>query len=160
MPGDRRIPKAPSLVRFYVIAFLIVLLDQTAKFAALNFLTEDGSVPIVNGIFHLTLVHNSGVAFGLFREHGGILLGIITGSVLLLSFWAHYVRHAGPLMETSLALILGGAVGNWIDRLRLGSVIDFLDFRVWPVFNLADTAISIGVFLYCLLLLKDIGSET
>ena len=154
MPGVRGVSKTSSLIRFYTIALLILLLDQATKFAAITFLTETGSVPVLQGIFHLTLVHNTGVAFGLFREHGAILLGMITLSVVLLSLWAHYILRAGVLMETSLALILGGAVGNWIDRLRLGSVVDFLDFRIWPVFNVADTAISIGVALYCFLLLK------
>ena len=159
MPGDGGDQKTSSLIRFYAIALLIVFLDQTTKFAAQLYLTEETSVPVLQGFFHLTLVHNTGVAFGLLREHGDILLGIITASVVFLSLWAHFVLHSGFWMESSLALILGGAVGNWIDRLRLGSVVDFLDFRVWPVFNVADSAITAGVFLYCLLLMKDMFTK-
>ena len=114
-------------------------------------------------MFHLTLVHNKGIAFGIFRQHEFILRILITLSIFVLLFigWRMCLKAGGEtnckrmtIQEISMALILGGALGNWIDRLRFGAVIDFLDFRIWPVFNLADTAITIGVGLYMILLIK------
>lgn len=81
-------------------------------------------------------------------------MGLITVSLLLLGVWAVRVEARSSGGRLAFALILGGAVGNWIDRLRFGAVIDFLDFRVWPVFNIADSAITLGVVLYLFLLLR------
>lgn len=105
--------------------------------------------PVIRDIFHLTLVYNTGGAFGLLRDRNTLFLAVssVVSVVLLVQL---FKAPAG--YRFALGLILGGAWGNMIDRLRLGHVIDFLDFRVWPVFNLADTAISIGVALMAVLL--------
>ncbi|HLD49675.1 MAG TPA: signal peptidase II [bacterium] len=134
--------------------FFVILLDQASKAFALRVLSIHQSVPVIQGLFHLTLVHNTGIAFGFFREHPGLLLVLITLSLLLLGVWAVRMENPSPGGRLAFALILGGAVGNWIDRLRFGSVIDFLDFRVWPVFNIADSAITIGVVWYLLILMR------
>jgi signal peptidase II len=125
-----------------------VLSDQASKELALRFLDERGSLALVPDIFHLTLVRNTGIAFGFFREHSALLFGLISLSLVVLFLWGLGLREAPRSARLGTALILGGAVGNWIDRMRFGAVIDFLDFRVWPVFNVADTAISAGVILY------------
>jgi signal peptidase II len=111
------------------------------------------SVPLIPHVLDLTLVRNSGVAFGLFSGYAPALFSVITISLVFLFFLANR-SHGSAAHGTStadrlaLSLILGGAIGNWIDRLRFEAVIDFIDFRIWPVFNLADTAITIGVGLY------------
>lgn len=121
--------------------------DQATKAAAIVGLSHLPTTPIVPGFFHLTLVLNPGVAFGWFSRCGlwvtAAALAIVGG--LLLSL----MRRKEPDRDgmIPLALILGGAVGNLVDRLRVGSVVDFLDFRVWPVFNLADSCITVGVIL-------------
>lgn len=97
-------------------------------------------------------MRNTGVAFGLFRGHESLLFLLITVSLIVLILWGCFVKHEDKRVHMVIALILGGAIGNWIDRVRFGAVIDFFDFRVWPVFNIADSAISIGVFLYLLFL--------
>jgi signal peptidase II len=114
----------------------------------------------------LTLVKNTGIAFGFFHGHEKLLFVLITLSLVILIAIAHRMAmaHSQPAAENlagppflahwGLALILGGAFGNWIDRIRFKAVIDFIDLRVWPVFNLADTAITIGVILYLILLVK------
>jgi signal peptidase II len=108
----------------------------------------------------LTLVKNPGVAFGLFSGYAPVLFTVITVSLVFLFLIANR-SHGTAAHGTStvdrwaLSLILGGAIGNWIDRLRFEAVIDFLDFRVWPVFNIADTAITIGVCLYFLRVLTS-----
>lgn len=103
------------------------------------------------------------MAFGLLRGHESLLFALITVSLCVLLFIGvrmHVPKAGGDfrkppaLSHWGLALILGGAVGNWIDRIRFQAVIDFLDFRVWPVFNVADSAITVGVGLYLILLLK------
>lgn len=111
-------------------------------------------MPVIPGVFHLTLVNNEGIAFGLFHQHEGLLLILISLSLILLFVWGHTLKHT-RLSRWGIGLILGGAVGNWVDRVRVGAVIDFLDFRVWPVFNLADTAITTGVVLCMILFFKE-----
>lgn len=105
-------------------------------------------MPVIAGVFHLTLVYNTGIAFGLLQDHGALLIVFISVSLLTLLFFCRWMMSQGPWASLSMVLILGGALGNWIDRLRVKAVIDYLDFRVFPVFNLADTAITAGVFLY------------
>ncbi len=152
--------EAARLIRFVSGIFLIVLLDQITKFLALAFLASGESTALIPGFFHLTLVKNTGIAFGFFDRHEALLKVVITLSIFVLALVGYrlYRREdASPhpagfrrAVKAAFVLILGGAVGNWLDRIRYGAVIDFLDFRIWPVFNLADTAITIGVFLYLL----------
>ncbi len=126
--------------------------DQLTKAVSLRYLVAGESVPVIPNVFHLTLVSNTGIAFGFFKDHGTLLLLLISCSLLLLFWWGMKHGQSSLTARVGLGLILGGAFGNWIDRVRVGGVIDFLDFRIWPVFNVADTAISIGVGLYLLLL--------
>lgn len=143
----------------YFISILIVLLDQATKFAAQRFLTPSGSVPVIPGVFHLTLAHNQGAAFSMLE--GGTPFFIAVSLFCIAAIIAMLGRPA--LLEkilgfgaadiwprVCLGFVLGGAAGNLIDRLRFSYVVDFLDFRVWPVFNLADSAITIGGILICL----------
>ena len=98
-----------------------------------------------SGVFHLTYVQNTGAAFGFLR---GKTLFFIVVAVLVLGFiifLAPRLSREKPLLGLVFGLLLGGALGNLIDRIRFGYVIDFLDFRVWPVFNIADMAIVVGV---------------
>lgn len=107
-------------------------------------------MPLVPGIFHLTLVENEGIAFGLFPGIEKILLVAITLSILVLVYFGLRSAPERWTSQWGIGLILGGALGNWVDRVRVGAVVDFLDFRIWPVFNFADTAITIGVGLFFL----------
>ncbi len=113
------------------------------------------SHPVIPNVFHLTLVHNPGIAFGLFRQHPVILTGLISLSLVVLFIWSARMSRLNTGARICFALILGGAAGNWIDRIRFGRVIDFLDFRVWPVFNIADSAITIGVALLFLIFFRQ-----
>lgn len=154
MPRDRGEEQTPFL-RFFLLVFLVLVFDQLTKFLALSFLAAYDSVPVIPNIFHLTLVHNTGIAFGFFNRHREILFAAISLSLVFLGVWgARSTRNSPPAQSFALALILGGAIGNWLDRLRFGAVVDFLDFRVWPVFNGADSAITIGVVLYFWSLLR------
>ena len=124
-----------------------MLADQATKAAAIAALSQRPTTPVVPGFFHLTLVLNPGVAFGWFGQCGFW----VTAAALAIVGWLllSLMRRKEPDRDgmIPLAIILGGAVGNLVDRLRVGSVVDFLDFRVWPVFNVADSCITIGVIL-------------
>lgn len=163
MSGTRGEEKTSRVVSFVLLVLLVLFLDQYSKSFALAHLAHEESISVIPGIFHFTLVQNKGIAFGIFRQHELILKILITISILVLAFigWRMCLRAACEtnrkfltLAETGMALILGGALGNWIDRLRFNAVVDFLDFRIWPVFNLADSAITIGVGLYLILLMR------
>jgi signal peptidase II len=132
----------------FIITLSILLADQLAKTIISSKLSLNQSVPLIKGVFHITLVHNSGAAFGMLK--GQLLLFIIISvfAVFLIFLALRNGQYKKPfLYNISLALILSGALGNMIDRLRFGYVIDFLDFRIWPVFNLADSAVTIGAVI-------------
>lgn len=148
------------------IVTLTVCADQISKFAIRTQLSEGDVVPVLSGVFNLALHFNPGVAFGLFADlparTRAILLGISTLFALGLVgyFLRAYYRESG-LARTALGLILGGAIGNLIDRVQFGRVVDFLDFYYgswhWPTFNVADSAICVGVTL--LIFVKPIAQD-
>lgn len=125
------------------MALAVVLLDQATKQWAQQALQPGASAPLPVPWLQWTLVHNTGAAFGLFPQWtaGLIVVSLATCGLILWSLR----RGRSPFPSAALALILGGAIGNLIDRARWGHVVDFIDLRVWPVFNLADSAITIGV---------------
>lgn len=137
------------MIFFYGLVGAVVFFDQATKFFALRWLSSEVSVPMVPRVLNFTLVKNPGVAFGLFSDFAPLLFTVITCSLFLLFIIANRSHHEASLGNRwALSLILGGAVGNWIDRLRFAAVIDFIDFHVWPVFNIADSAITIGVCIF------------
>jgi signal peptidase II len=141
----------------YVLAAVVVILDQLSKWWVLNALRlpERGQIPVLP-VFRLTMVMNNGVSFGLLRADTALGRGLLVGAAMLvvvaLVVWAR--RAERPLFATALGLVIGGALGNnLIDRARIGRVVDFLDFSglMFPwVFNVADSAITVGVVLLLL----------
>ena len=134
-----------------ITAGSIVLIDQLSKAVLTGALAPYESVEIIPGLFNIVSVRNPGAAFGLFSGYASIVLSIVSiVAVLVICFLIIRTRETGLVL--ALALIGGGAVGNLIDRLRIGEVIDFLDFYVgsfhWPAFNAADSAITVGVIIY------------
>jgi signal peptidase II len=136
------------------VAALAVALDQTTKTVAVASLEPGESVPVVQGVLHWTLQFNPGAAFGLFQRFPvafTILAATITVGIL-----ANLWKVTDRTTAIALGLVLGGAVGNLIDRIARqpgvfrGHVVDFIDFRVWPVFNFADAAVVIGAGLLVL----------
>jgi signal peptidase II len=132
----------------YVIVTLIIFLDQLTKFLATKYLLLNQSQPIIKGFLHLTLIHNRGAAFGILKNQVPLFIFTSILAIILIYFNLKGTKHKKPLIYNfSLSLVLAGALGNLIDRLFLGYVIDFLDLRIWPVFNIADSAITIGAIL-------------
>lgn len=132
----------------WLIAIAVFLFDQLAKKYISKSLSLGQSIPVIKNIFHLTLVHNTGVAFGLFKNRQAFFI-IITSVVILYIALVLFLNRKQNSLSSRIAfgLILGGAGGNLLDRLRLGFIVDFFDFRIWPVFNIADSAITIGIFI-------------
>lgn len=151
--------KSPATVRSYnhvflclFTAFLVIIADRVTKIFFTDLLNMGESLPIIHKVFHMTLVRNTGIAFGLFKDNGMFFIIIPTIAItILLIFNIFYYRKSNEglsrLYIVGFSLILGGAIGNLIDRILYGYVIDFIDFRVWPVFNIADSAITIGAIL-------------
>jgi signal peptidase II len=141
------------LARGLAAALVVVVLDQLSKAAVLAMFADRilGDREIVTSFFNLALTYNRGISFGLFN--GGASVNALvfslaaTAIIAVLVYWLR--RASSPFLAIAIGMIIGGAVGNVIDRLRLGAVVDFLDFHFdalhWPAFNLADSAICIGV---------------
>ena len=129
----------------WLTALFILISDQITKLIIVRNFYLNESLPIINNIFHLTYVKNFGAAFGILtnRRLFFILITILVIIALLILYYQ--AQERGIMVNLALGLGLGGAIGNLIDRVRLGYVIDFLDFRIWPVFNIADSAIVVGV---------------
>jgi len=135
----------------FLLAALILILDQTSKFIVCRIIPPGESSPVIKNIFHLTHVQNQGAAFGLFPNQTLFFIGITLFTILLILFFHQRISKKGGAPSWALGLILGGAIGNLIDRIRLKAVIDFLDFSLkghhWPSFNIADSAITIGAII-------------
>jgi signal peptidase II len=137
----------------------VVLVDRFSKIFFSRLLDLNESIILIKNFMYFTLVHNTGIAFGLLKDCGYVFIIIPLVLTGLLIYNVYYYRNSDQLSRTyiiAFSLILGGAVGNLIDRIMLGYVVDFIDFRVWPVFNIADSAITIGA---AIILLKCIPSS-
>ncbi len=129
------------------IALFVIIVDQMTKhFVAAHFYVGE-SIPVISDFFHWTYILNSGAAFGIFegRRWLFIIIAAVVISVMLLFY--RDIRAGDKTLQLGAALFAGGAIGNLIDRMVIGLVIDFFDFRIWPVFNVADIAICIGIGL-------------
>ena len=151
--------------KLVVISGMVVILDQITKFLILKNLPLFHSTTVIPGFFNITHILNPGGAFGFMahqNSHFRSLLFLLASSIAICFIYFFYknVSKTQPLLASGLALIFGGAVGNLIDRVRFGKVVDFLDFYIgshhWPAFNVADSAITVGitVFMFHLLFKK------
>jgi signal peptidase II len=146
VPGDKR----KTITKYLVVG--ILFFDQLSKYIVCQKIPQGESRPVIENVFHFTYILNRGAAFGIFKNQ--VFFFIITAVVAII-FILINLRHRRPrAIELSLYLILAGATSNLVDRIRLGAVIDFLDFRIWPVFNIADAAITIGAILLAYTILK------
>ena len=127
-----------------IIAGLILISDQTLKAYLVKILLKDESISVVQNIFHITLVYNTGGAFGIFQNRTALFVAISVVAIIAIVLFYIKLKRQTLIYKIAIPLVLGGAVSNLIDRLRFGFVIDYLDFRVWPVFNIADACISAG----------------
>ncbi len=151
--GDTRL----SRVAACIYSVVLVLVDQATKAWAVHHLVGQGTQPTFLPLLSLTLVYNRGAAFGMFvNGHWWfVLISLVAIGMLIRWLWLYPDRHIGPVV-----LLLSGAAGNLIDRLKVGAVIDFLDVGFWPVFNVADSSITIGASWLAWQWWRSVGSQS
>jgi len=147
-------------VVFAGVALLVVVVDQLSKWWILTHLAINESL-VDFGFFRIIRIQNTGAAFGIFQGHPLVFtvfdfIGIAVFLALVLVGGRHWVFIDRMPVRTGIGLILGGTIGNLIDRLRFGHVTDFLDFKVWPTFNVADACVTVGVIIliFCIIFLS------
>lgn len=145
--------------KFAAVVVLVVLLDQISKAMVLRMMPLFERIAVIPGFFNLTHVHNPGGAFGFLAQNGEawrhwLFLGAAFFALGIILYFYHRTPKTLPWLAGSLAMIFGGAVGNLIDRIRFGEVVDFLDVYIasyhWPTFNVADSAVSVGIGIFIL----------
>ena len=138
-----------------ILMILVVVLDRITKLAVVNTMTENMSIPIIKNVFHLTYILNPGAAFGML-EYSRVFFIALTVVILACAvIFRKKIQQEAPMIKYGGALLLGGAIGNLIDRIETGLVVDFFDFRIWPIFNVADIAICVGVGLIIWSVMKE-----
>ena len=164
----RRILRKRNIL-FLVATFLVILLDQATKAWIISTMRLYDSFVVIGGFFNITHVRNPGAAFGflaaappLFRYI--FFIAVTLAAILLILHYLRVSRIEETSLVSALALILAGAVGNLIDRVRFGEVVDFLDVYIvsyhWPAFNVADSAITVGAAILILVLLRKRKERT
>ena len=149
------------IVMVIAVIAAVIVLDQVSKILILTYLYED-QLTLVEGVLKFTYVENRGMAFGLLADHRWVFLVLSVAGIGAVAYYLlRYVRR--NLSRVGLALIIGGGIGNMIDRVRLGFVVDFIDFCafdfwVW-VFNVADAAVCVGAALFVLDLILELVAE-
>ena len=136
-----------------LFSLVVIVLDQASKLLVIRTIHSYESIPVIRGFFNLVHIRNRGMAFGLMNRPNAeysfyFLIAATIGAILFLLYWFSRIKNEERRLIFGFSLVLGGAVGNLIDRLRLKEVIDFLDFYIgsyhWPAFNVADSAITVG----------------
>lgn len=130
---------------FYTVLIIWLLLDQLTKYYVMNHFLLGESLPVIPNVFHLTYIINRGAAFGMLTNQRWFFLAVAFVLIIVYGFYRKRVNN-GPLsLRVGTALLIAGAIGNGIDRYVLHGVVDFFDFRIWPIFNIADIGICVGV---------------
>lgn len=129
------------------IGILVFILDQLVKHAVLGCMHLGESIPIIKDVFHITFVLNPGAAFGMLEHQRWIFIVVALLVVVLALVFYKHIQRESLITRIGAGLLLGGALGNLLDRIQSGLVVDFLDFRIWPVFNIADIAICGGAVM-------------
>ena len=141
-------------IAVFFTAVMIVLLDQLTKFLIKQNLQLSQSIPIIKNILHLTYVTNTGSAFGLFKGFNLIFIFFSIIVIAAIFYFTQKIKENEKVLLFSIGLLFGGTLGNLIDRLLYGSVVDFIDLRIWPIFNIADSAVTMSIMLLIVLLWK------
>ena len=146
---------------YSAIIFIGIVLDQLTKLLSSKFLTKVDTVPIIKDVLHLTYVENTGAAFGMLKDHRWVFMLVSTVMIICLSAYLFGGMAENKLYEISISMIISGGIGNMFDRIGLGYVVDFIDFRLinFAVFNGADSFVCVGAGLLVLALVLDIIKE-
>ena len=139
-------------ILIFSTALIVVLLDQLIKFLIRKNFQLGQPVPLIKNILNITYLTNTGSAFSLFQNLNFIFIIFSSVVVVAIFYIIAKVKENQRLMQFAFGLLLGGTIGNLTDRLIYGAVTDFIDFRIWPVFNIADSAVSVSIILFIILL--------
>lgn len=145
---------------FYLIAIIWLVLDQVSKYYVMNHFAIGESVSVIQNVFHLTYIINRGAAFGMLTNQRWFFL--VVAFILIIVYAIYHKKvNRGPIsLRIGSALLISGAIGNGIDRYVLHGVVDFFDFRIWPIFNIADIGICVGVACIIYHLLRNEHEES
>ncbi len=148
-----------------ILLILIIFIDQLSKWLVVALLQGKPSFYLIDGVLRFTYVENDGAAFGMLDDQRWVFLVLSTVMIIALVFYIVKYKPKSNWVMTSLILIVGGGIGNMIDRVLLGYVIDFIDFCAFPnlwkwVFNIADSCVCVGVFMLSLWLISDTVKES
>lgn len=144
---------------FYGISILVVFLDQLIKYFVDKHLVYGQSLPIFNGFLQFTYVRNTGAAFSLFVGFSPYLIVVGALAAIIVVFFHYRLPSKDLYLQMSLAFILGGSLGNLLDRIIRSFVVDYIDILIWPVFNLADIMINVGVIMIAIKLFDKRETE-
>lgn len=128
-----------------LLAIIVVMMDQLSKFYIQSHMALGMSRPVIEDVFHITYILNPGAAFGLFEHQTAFFVLIALGMMIGTIYFYPKIPKQYKLLRFGTGLMVGGAMGNVIDRIKTGYVVDFFDFRIWPIFNIADVGIVCGV---------------
>lgn len=153
------------MLAFFAIIVGIIFLDQLTKYLAVIFLKGSAPAIIIKNIFRFTYLENRGAAFGMLSNHRWVFLVISTVAIIAIIIYMLKFKPQSKLEITAIAFMAGGGIGNMIDRIALGYVIDFIDFYAFPkvwsyVFNVADSFVCVGAGLLILYLILELIKET
>ena len=145
---------------FYLIVIIWLVLDQVSKYYVMNHFAIGESVSVIQNVFHLTYIINRGAAFGMLSNQRWFFL--VVAFILIIVYAIYHKKvNRGPIsLRIGSALLISGAIGNGIDRYVLHGVVDFFDFRIWPIFNVADIGICVGVACIIYHLLRNEHEES
>lgn len=138
---------------FYVPMLVFLVLDQLLKYWIRSNMTIGQSIPVISGIFHITYIENPGAAFGILANHRILFLLLTIAITGIMVYLYLSLRNKKSMAALSLGLVISGAAGNFIDRFLRGTVTDMFDFQIWPIFNIADICICIGIAILCYVLI-------
>ncbi|WP_257350168.1 signal peptidase II [Pseudalkalibacillus decolorationis] len=146
-------------MRYYILGLLVIIIDQISKWFIVTKMSLGESIMVIPDVFYLTSHRNRGAAFGILE--GQMWLFFIVTIIVLIAvvYYLQTEAKGKPFLSTALGFVLGGAIGNFIDRMVRGEVVDFLNFYIgsynYPIFNVADSALVVGVGMIAIALLKD-----
>src|SRR5690625_3776258 len=147
------------MYKYYILAFIVIILDQWTKWLVINKMELYEQIPIIENFFSLTSHRNSGAAWGILQDQMTFFYIITVIVIIGIIYMMQKYAREHMLLAISLSFILGGAIGNFIDRLFRKEVVDFLDFIIFtydfPIFNVADSSLTVGVFLFIIATFLD-----
>ncbi|MCD8003661.1 MAG: signal peptidase II [Clostridia bacterium] len=158
MTSSKKKKKAILLSVSAAVALLAVVLDRITKSLAVKYLYDIDTYPVIEDVFHFTYVENTGAAFGILKDSRWFFMTVSVIAIVIIAAWLVKYGSEDAFLSICLSMVLGGGIGNMIDRVLYGYVVDFIDVRLinFAVFNIADSFVTVGAFLMIIYLLRDL----